>query len=141
MSADKARFVCPRCQKETLSQFNTSEGVVVDFCEECHGIWFDKDELARYIELSTDIPELEEMQKGARKTDLYCPKCDGFLEELPFSSKTAILIDRCQQCEGIFFDAGELMKAEKASADLEEWKDRLKTVVKTFTEEGYKIIK
>ena len=65
MSVTKEKFMCPRCKKKTLSYFNTSEGVVLDFCEECSGIWFDKDELASYIELSSDIPEIKEMKKAS----------------------------------------------------------------------------
>jgi uncharacterized protein len=140
MSVPKEKFVCPKCKKKTLSYFNTSEGVVLDFCEECSGIWFDKDELASYIELSADIPEIKEMKKAARKTDLKCPKCEGILEELPFSSKTEFLVDRCGSCGGIFFDAGELMQAERASAVIEKLEDRLKGVVKRFTDEGYRPI-
>lgn len=138
MSLTKEKFMCPKCKKKTLSYFNTSEGVVLDFCEECSGIWFDKNELANYIELSTDIPEITEMKKAARKTGLICPKCEGTLEELPFSTTTDILVDRCEKCGGIFFDAGELMHAERASAEIEKLEDRLKTLVKRFTDEGYR---
>jgi Zn-finger nucleic acid-binding protein len=134
---NQQKFECPKCKKPTLSNFNTSEGVVVDFCDQCFGIWFDKDELANYIELSKDIPEIKEMKKQARKTDLSCPKCKGALEELPFSSQTNILVDRCENCGGIFFDAGEIVEAEKASATLEKLEDRMKTVVKRFAEQGY----
>ena len=134
---NQQKFNCPKCKKPTLSNFNTSEGVVVDFCGQCFGIWFDKDELANYIELSKDIPEIKEMKKQARKTGLACPKCKGTLEELPFSSQTDILVDRCESCGGIFFDAGEIVEAEKASAALETLEDRMKTVVKRFAEQGY----
>ncbi|NIM18161.1 MAG: hypothetical protein GTO45_39670 [Candidatus Aminicenantes bacterium] len=134
---NQQKFDCPKCKKPTLSNFNTSEGVVVDFCDQCFGIWFDKDELANYIELSKDIPEIKEMKEQARKTGLACPKCKGTLEELPFSSQTNILVDRCESCGGIFFDAGEIIEAEKASAALETLEDRMKTVVKRFAEQGY----
>ncbi len=138
MSQPKEKFICPKCREKTLSYFNTSEGVVVDFCEECSGIWFDKDELASYIELSMDIPEIAAMKKAGRKTGLLCPKCSTFLDELPFSSKTGLLVDRCEKCGGIFFDAGELKEAESAAAGLEKTEDRLKFVVKRFTDEGYR---
>ena len=137
---NQKKFICPKCKKPTLSNFNTSEGVVVDFCDKCFGIWFDKDELANYIELSTDIPEIVELKKQAQKTGMVCPKCKGTLEELPFSSQTDFLVDRCESCGGIFFDAGEIARAEKASASLEKLEDRLKTVVKRFAEEGYQTI-
>ncbi len=138
MSLTKEKLMCPKCKKKTLSYFNTSEGVVVDFCEKCSGIWFDKNELAHYIELSMDIPEITRMKKSARKTDLLCPGCEGTLEELPFSTKTNILVDRCEKCGGIFFDSGELKHAERASAEIETLESRLKTVVKRFTDEGYR---
>ena len=138
MSLTKEKLMCPKCKKKTLSYFNTSEGVVVDFCEKCSGIWFDKNELAHYIELSMDIPEITRMKKSARKTDLLCPRCEGTLEELPFSTKTNILVDRCEKCGGIFFDSGELKHAERASAEIETLESRLKTVIKRFTDEGYR---
>jgi Zn-finger nucleic acid-binding protein len=137
MDPKKEKFTCPKCKTLSLSYFNTSEGVVLDFCGECSGIWFDKNELAHYIELSKDIPELKEMKTQARPTDLVCPKCGAALEELPFSSKTNFLVDRCTGCEGIFFDAGELGAAEKASPDLETLEERMKTVVKRFADAGY----
>jgi Zn-finger nucleic acid-binding protein len=140
MDEKKQKFTCPKCKKESLSYFNTSEGVVLDFCGECSGIWFDKDELANYIELSQDIPELKEMKAQATPTDLVCPKCRGALEELPFSSKTEILVDRCTGCGGIFFDAGEIVQAEKASAVLENLQDRLKKVTKHLADEGYQVL-
>ncbi len=133
-------FTCPKCKKPTLSNFNTSEGIIVDFCDQCYGIWFDKDELAQYVELSKDIPELKEMEEKARETDLVCPKCETLLEELPFSSKTEILIERCPGCKGTFFDAGEIKAAEKASAELETLKVRLKSVAEHLAKGGYKIL-
>jgi Zn-finger nucleic acid-binding protein len=138
MSLTKEKSMCPKCKEKALSYFNTSEGVVVDFCEKCSGIWFDKNELAHYIELSMDIPEITRMKKSARKTGLICPRCEGNLEELPFSTKTNILVDRCEKCGGIFFDPGELKHAERASAEIETLESRMKTVVKRFTDEGYR---
>ncbi|MCP5046000.1 MAG: zf-TFIIB domain-containing protein [bacterium] len=140
MDETKKTFTCPKCKTDSLSYFNTSEGVILDFCGECSGIWFDKNELAHYIELSQDIPEIKEMKASARPTDLDCPKCSGKLEELPFSSKTDLLVDRCPACGGIFFDSGELMQAEKVSAELESIEQRMKLVVKRFADEGYKTL-
>lgn len=134
----QSKFTCPKCKRPTLSEFNTSEGVVLDFCETCFGIWFDKDELADYIELSTDIPELEEMREQARLTELICPKCNGHLEQMPFTSKSDLLIERCESCGGTFFDAGEIMIAERVSASLEDVEIRMKTVMRRLTSEGFR---
>lgn len=133
-------FTCPKCKKPSLSNFNTSEGVIVDFCDQCFGIWFDKDELANYIELSKDIPELDAMKAKAKNTGLACPKCQTLLVELPFSSKTEIMIEYCPGCEGTFFDAGEVKTAETASAGLETVEDRMKAVAERLASGGYKVL-
>lgn len=39
------------------------------------------------------------------KHSLKCPKCDGGMEEHQFED---VVIDRCNHCEGIWFDSGEL---------------------------------
>ena len=36
---------------------------------------------------------------------MKCPKCGGDMEEIEYVS---IKIDKCKECEGVFFDAGEL---------------------------------
>ncbi len=132
------KFTCPKCKTPTLSEFNTSDGVVMDFCDSCFGIWFDKDKLADYIELSTDIPELKEMKKYARKTGLICPKCGGNLDELPFTSLSDLLIERCNDCGGTFFDAGEIVVAERVSASLEDVEVRMKTAIRRLTSQGFR---
>jgi hypothetical protein len=36
---------------------------------------------------------------------LHCPKCSGILDSYSFEG---IILDRCQKCEGIWMDKGEL---------------------------------
>jgi len=132
-------LVCPKCRIDTLSGFNV-ESVIIDFCDQCGGAWFDREELAEYIDLSSDIPELTEMRKQARQTDLSCPKCDGRLEELPFSSETEFLVDRCPGCGGIFLDAGELREAEDASTRIETAQKRMSLVAKRLKERGFTLL-
>ena len=62
----------------------------------------------------------------------------ALLEELPFSTKTDIMIERCPNCKGTFFDAGEIKMAEKASAELESVEDRMKLVAQRFADMGFK---
>ncbi len=46
------------------------------------------------------------LQAGNMKSsDLKCPKCDGNLVETNFEN---IKIDVCDQCSGVWLDAGEL---------------------------------
>lgn len=41
----------------------------------------------------------------ARATQMNCPRCDGKLVETDYEH---IKIDVCDQCSGVWFDAGEL---------------------------------
>ena len=103
---------CPKCSRD-LTEMDLSEGITVDFCQGCYGIWFDKDEMAFYLELSSDMPNLDEALKTAKKTDHECPTCGTMLEEVLYAGSEAVLIDRCPSCEGTWTDKGEISKLEK----------------------------
>ena len=49
-----------------------------------------------------------EQQQAA--ATLKCPKCDGTLSELTFEE---VQIDRCNKCNGVWLDAGELERLTK----------------------------
>ena len=60
----------------------------------------DRESLQRLREhLRTQAPE------GGTPARLDCPRCDGKLHEETFEDVT---IDRCDTCQGIWLDAGEL---------------------------------
>lgn len=53
-------MICPRCNKPTLEE-REREGITIDICQECRGIWLDRGELERLIaragqDLSRDTP-------------------------------------------------------------------------------------
>lgn len=53
---------------------------------------------------------IEKLRNQLKKVDkpgtkLQCPKCQGLLETYTFQG---FLLDRCQNCEGIWMDKGEL---------------------------------
>lgn len=56
-------MLCPRCNKNTLEE-REKEGVTIDICQECRGIWLDRGELERLIARAT-----REMDK--QTTDAY----------------------------------------------------------------------
>ena len=47
----------------------------------------------------------EEKLEAAQKSAINCPKCDGTLLEL---THEGVQIDRCNKCNGVWLDAGEL---------------------------------
>lgn len=52
--------------------------------------------------------QLEEARKAERASHrMKCPKCGGDLVEEDYKG---VLIDRCPDCNGLWFDAGEVEK-------------------------------
>ena len=131
---------CPKCQN-AMHEI-TFEGVVVDFCESCQGIWFDEDELAFTTELSTDIPNISEVQKDARAMEYDCPRCGSpqKLEEMKFVPVENFLIDRCPQCKGVWVDKGELPKIETIAARIGDTKSKIMLACQQLSAKGYQIL-
>jgi len=128
---------CPKCSSESMIEMKTPDHVTLDFCERCNGLWFDRDELADYLGLSSDLVEFEAVKAQAVSTALKCPKCASGLLEMPFSTKTDLLIDWCGGCGGIFFDFRELGQAQGVAADLEPSALRLKLIQQRFFQKGF----
>lgn len=129
---------CPKCRCAMHEMI--LEGVEVDFCSSCKGLWFDKDEIAFTAELSEDIPDISEVRKNARKTDDECPRCGIKLEEMKFVQAQDLLIDRCPQCQGIWLDSGEFLKLEKIAAHIGDAQSKIMLVCKQLREKGYQVL-
>ena len=60
---------------------------------------------AKYIEeLRSQMAE-EEKQRLKELHQMHCPKCGSDLVEIKYKN---VMIDKCPECEGIWFDCGEL---------------------------------
>jgi Zn-finger nucleic acid-binding protein len=118
----------------------TIEGVDIDFCSSCKGMWFDKDEMAFMMELPEDVPDVSEVGKSARPTEYDCPRCGAKLEEMKFVQVEELLIDRCPQCQGIWLDKGEYPKVEKIAARIGDTKSRMLLACKQLKDKGYQIL-
>lgn len=131
---------CPKCHSDLHEV--SFEGVLLDFCDACQGIWFDEDELAFTIELSTDIPNISEIQKDAKITDHGCPHCGDQqkLEEMKFVQVQDLLIDRCPQCKGVWLDKGELPKVEAIAARIGDTKSKILLTCRQLNAKGYQIL-
>lgn len=108
---------CPKCQNE-LRGMTLPEGVHVDFCRGCKGVWFDANEVSQKFLLKKDTPLLGVLVTDFELTAYPCPHCGVFLQEIQFSPDDDLLIDRCPECEGIFLDKGEVKKMERLSNQL-----------------------
>lgn len=60
--------------------------------------------------------------ESTRPLEIKCPKCDGSLAETDFED---IKIDVCNNCSGVWLDAGELTHLVDKEREEKGWLDRL----------------
>jgi Zn-finger nucleic acid-binding protein len=103
---------CPKCNTESFAAFSV-QGVMVDRCSSCHGIWFDEQELSQL--LAQDARQLIPLRAGNEKTELdakrgNCPRDNSPLLRVYSAINRSIIVDACLQCRGIWLDGGEFEK-------------------------------
>lgn len=87
------------------------QGLEVDSCPECFGIWFDREELKEFLKHPDWVQRLASSDKGGGVAvppvpkSRKCPQCQCALME---SSLGEVLVDVCTRCRGIWLDQGEL---------------------------------
>mgnify|MGYP001198868999 CR=1 FL=1 len=93
------------------------EGVKIDRCANCGGIWLDYLELERLrefqdadvLDLATDIDAtFDEM------VYVECPRCFSILDTEELEEPEPFKFEVCRTCGGSFFDGGELRKMLQA---------------------------
>ena len=100
---------CPKCKNDMEAiEF---EGVEVDRCQNCNGIWFDVGENESLLgkdaaeAIDTGDPSVG---RETNQIDRYrCPRCDGGMMRKIDPKRTQIQYEECTSCRGTFFDAGE----------------------------------
>ena len=122
---------CVICNKPTAR--HRHEDVVVDECEDGHGVWLDAHELADIV-LRTDEPR-SSVEKDAAlaaagpvvndkiaETRRNCPACSKTMQKKIYGFGSGVVIDVCP-LHGTWLDAGELQRIEawdEARRDLRE---------------------
>ena len=103
---------CPKCQTATLAEFKV-EGVAVDRCSRCNGIWFDAHELSQL--LAEDARQVAELRRGGSDERLdeqrgRCPRDSAALLRMYSAIDRSVTLDACADCHGIWLDGGEFEK-------------------------------
>ncbi len=109
---------CPVCSNKLRPL--KSKAAVVDICDGCKGIWFDKGELVRVVKaLSSDdrikpekvklfhsrkVKGVYQLQEGTRS----CPRCKVGMRKFNYASDSNVFLDKCPACDGIWADSGEV---------------------------------
>ena len=103
---------CPKCKTEDLGPF-VVEGVTVDRCRSCTGIWFDYQELSEL--LAEDARRVASLRRGSENEYAegirgQCPRDASQLLRVYSSIDRSVILDACADCHGIWLDGGEFEK-------------------------------
>jgi len=100
---------CPKCGSEMAPVLY--EGIEVDRCKSCKGLWFDRGERKDLEEASAaSAIDGGDARVGAKMNavDRYpCPRCQGGMVRMVDAAQPHIWYEKCSSCGGSFFDAGE----------------------------------
>lgn len=100
---------CPKCRSDMAPV--TYEGVEVDRCGSCHGLWFDAGEAAalagKQAALAIDVGDASTGKVLNTVDDYRCPRCGGMMARRVDPQQRHIWYESCTGCDGSFFDAGE----------------------------------
>lgn len=115
-------MTCPKCAGafEVLDV----DGVEVDRCTDCRGIWFDlgEEENLRRARGSESIDDgdarVGRLYDSATKID--CPRDGTPMRSLHDLTQTHIRYEACPECMGAFFDAGEFADFKNEDHNLAE---------------------
>jgi hypothetical protein len=114
LTADLESVAVPFKDRSVPGPDDTIGKIELDVCAACGGVWFDKDELDRYLDTAAlPVPPMAKAVDPAqdRKAGL-CPRCCSRpLHKAPLPSNPRLTADSCPQCGGLWLDAGELEQA------------------------------
>jgi len=92
--------------------------VEIDYCTVCKGIWLDRGELD-LIFSSADKKEIAKSFSVKNEFDEIkrrCPNCKKKMNKVEFEN-TGIIIDKCTDDHGVWFDGGELKSILKSAEE------------------------
>lgn len=109
---------CPNCSDHKLKPTLTKQGVEVDYCKKCRGIWLDEGEIFHFTRNRKGLEEAFKVaEKAVKPSPKLSPKTGEAMEEIPFLEGELVL-DVCPKTKGIWFDKGELNKLVKTDPKL-----------------------
>ncbi len=99
---------CPKCE-HGMDEV-TYQGIAIDRCSHCQGLWFDTGEAERlkdrWMGDALDVGSAVEGRKWNAIEDVDCPRCGLRMHKASDPGQRHIWYERCN-LHGIFMDAGE----------------------------------
>ncbi len=109
---------CPTCGDQPLHASMTQEGVEVDYCRQCRGVWLDKGEIFSFTKRPKELSEaFLHAHATAKRSQRVSPKTGRPMQEITFLDGKLVL-DVCPETEGIWFDEGEIERLVNAGPNL-----------------------
>ena len=112
---------CPACDE--LMIVLELEEIEIDYCTECESIWLDGGELELLLEEVSEKKELLasfKVDDSSGETKIRCPICIKKMEKVLVGKENKILLDRCKNHHGLWFNKGELYEVVKLGSIDEE---------------------
>jgi Zn-finger nucleic acid-binding protein len=101
---------CPSCKNRNLIQIYTEQGVEIDSCPKCRGVWLDKGEIFYFTPKPSELQkELDEEIKQWKPSERICPRTGKGMDKIKLL-KDQLVLDYSPHSKGIWFDGGELEK-------------------------------
>jgi len=107
---EEVQMECPKCHTSEM-ELVVFEGIEVDRCSGCGGIWFDAGEAEslKQFKSATEIDTgdaLEGLEYDSIE-NIDCPRGHGKMKTVVNPSLWHIYFEMCSVCNGVWFDAGE----------------------------------
>ncbi len=137
-------MICPTCKSQMIVVEHKK--IELDYCPECHGVWFDSGEL----ELLLDSLNLENrgqfvsnmLNASEAKTPekkRKCPICAQRMKKAAVGEKPSILVDVCRNSDGLWFDGNEVGQLIKQLPEKPSGKPASHYQVEAFLKEVFKV--
>jgi hypothetical protein len=79
---------CPTCSEEVKLVMTDRQGIEIDYCPECRGVWLDRGELDKLIEKSASAQNTH-----PERFDKYRESKDDHRKEYDYKRKKSFLSD------------------------------------------------
>ncbi len=106
------------------------QGVEIDHCMLCGGVWFDNSELEELLaaaKLSVDDLHIKtaprETVVASKEKPRRCPLCRRKMKKLQVGGSDPLIVDRCENHRGYWFDGGELARSFRSNLPEGEWEN------------------
>ncbi len=98
---------CPRCQENSLRSVPDKRHSPVEVCASCGGIWVPGGDVSQIGKTEVMYSMIVGDGQASEQSAGVCPQGHGLLERGRAELDPPVILDRCRDCHGIWFDRGE----------------------------------